>query len=186
MTIFTFWRPGCKIMTVSLHSVSMQEADEKWMRCAIRVAREAVELGEVPVGAIIIDSHGQILACGSNRTITDLDPTAHAEIVALRNAALRIGNYRLAGTTVYTTIEPCAMCAGALVNARVARLVYGARDERFGAVETHFHICDSLHLNHRIEITGGVLADNCRSLMQDFFQARRTSRGDLNLTHPNR
>ena len=140
---------------------------------AIHAAREAEKLGEVPVGAVIVDAVGSILAAASNRTITNNDPTAHAEILALRIAATRIGNYRLAGTTVYTTIEPCAMCAGALVNARVARLVFGAHDERFGAVETHFRVCDSPDLNHRIEITSGVLADDCRSLMQEFFQARR-------------
>ena len=151
----------------------MNEEHEKWMWRAIGVAREAADLGEVPVGSIVLDAEGRILAAASNRTITDNDPTAHAEILALRTAALRVGNYRLTGTTVYTTIEPCAMCAGALVNARVAHLVYGARDERFGAVETHFRICDSPELNHRIEITGGVLADNCRSLMREFFQARR-------------
>ncbi len=152
----------------------MHEHDENWMWRAIGVAREAAEIGEVPVGAIVVDSEGRILAAESNRTIKNIDPTAHAEILALRTAALRVGNYRLTGSTVYTTIEPCAMCAGALVNARVARLVYGARDERFGAVETHFRICSSLDLNHRLEITGGVLADNCRSLMQEFFRARRT------------
>lgn len=140
---------------------------------AIHVAREAANLNEVPVGTVIIDGNGKILAAASNRTITNVDPTAHAEILALRTAATRIRNYRLTGATVYTTIEPCAMCAGALVNARVARLVFGAHDERFGAVETHFRVCDSLDLNHRIEITSGVLADNCRGLMQDFFRARR-------------
>jgi tRNA(adenine34) deaminase len=151
----------------------MIETDEKWMLNAIRVAREAARLHEVPVGAVIIDGEGKILAATSNRTITNKDPTAHAEILALRTAATRVGNYRLTGTTIYSTLEPCAMCAGALVNARVARLVYGAADERFGAVETHFRICDSPQLNHRIEITSGVLADNCRRLMQDFFKARR-------------
>ncbi len=151
----------------------MDEEHEKWMWRAIGVARVAADLGEVPVGSIVLDAEGRILAAASNRTITDSDPTAHAEILALRTAALRVGNYRLTGTTVYTTIEPCAMCAGALVNARVARLVYGARDERFGAVETHFRICDSPELNHRIEITGGVLAENCRSLIQEFFRVRR-------------
>ena len=103
---------------------------------AIHIAREAGNQGEVPVGAVIIDSDHKILAAASNRTITDNDPTAHAEILALRTAAMRIGNYRLTGATVYTTIEPCVMCAGALVNARVARLVYGAADERFGAVRS--------------------------------------------------
>lgn len=140
---------------------------------AIHIARDAVKIGEVPVGAIIVDDKDRILATASNRTITDTDPTAHAEILALRTAALRVGNYRLTGTTIYTTIEPCVMCAGALVNARVARLVYGAQDERFGAVETHFQLCTSPDLNHQIEITSGVLAKECAALMQDFFKARR-------------
>ncbi|MBK6748824.1 MAG: nucleoside deaminase [Acidobacteria bacterium] len=153
----------------------MNEQDENWMYRAIGMARDAAKMGEVPVGAIIIDENGGILAAASNRTIKNIDPTAHAEILALRIAATRIGNYRLTGTTVYSTIEPCAMCAGALVNARVARLVYGAADERFGAVESKFRVCDSPDLNHRIEITSGVLAENCRRLMQEFFQARRKS-----------
>jgi tRNA(adenine34) deaminase len=155
----------------------MIEMDEKWMLQAIHVARQAAKLNEVPVGAVIVGVDGKILAAASNRTITDTDPTAHAEILALRIATTRVKNYRLVGATVYSTIEPCAMCAGALVNARVTRLVYGARDERFGAVETHFRICDSPELNHRIEVTGGVLAENCRRLMQDFFRARRGSAG---------
>ncbi len=151
----------------------MSEKDEDWMRHAIQLARDAGEKGEVPVGAVIVDEKSSILAAASNVTIKNVDPTAHAEILALRIAATRVGNYRLNGATVYTTIEPCAMCAGALVHARIARLVYGAADERFGAVETHFRICDSPELNHRIEITSGVLADECRALMQDFFKARR-------------
>lgn len=151
----------------------MSEIDENWMYRALGMARDAAKIGEVPVGAIIIDENGGILAAASNRTIKNIDPTAHAEILALRIAATRVGNYRLTGTTVYSTIEPCAMCAGALVNARVARLVYGAADERFGAVESKFRVCDSPDLNHRIEITSGVLADKCRRLMQEFFQARR-------------
>ena len=151
----------------------MSEKDENWMWRAIHIARDAIKIGEVPVGAIIVDANDRILATASNRTITDIDPTAHAEILALRTAALRVGNYRLAGAAVYSTIEPCAMCAGALVNARVARLVFGAHDERFGAVETLFRVCDSTDLNHRIEITSGVLAKECRALMQDFFRSRR-------------
>ena len=143
------------------------------MRRAVYIAREAEKAGEVPVGAVIIDSDGKILAGASNRTITDNDPTAHAEILALRTAAMRLGNYRLTGATVYTTIEPCVMCAGALVNARVARLVYGAADERFGAVRSIFRLCDNKKLNHRIEIVTGVMEDNCRRLIQDFFRARR-------------
>ncbi len=149
------------------------EQDENWMWRAIHVAREAERLGEVPVGAVLVGSDGKILAATSNRTIKNIDPTAHAEILALRTAAIRVGNYRLAGTTMYSTIEPCAMCAGALIHARVARLVYGAADERFGAAETRFRICDSPELNHRMEITSGVLEDKCRSLMQEFFKARR-------------
>ena len=149
------------------------EDDENWMWRAIGMAREAAKIGEVPVGSIIIGSDGGILAAASNRTIKNIDPTAHAEILALRIAAARIGNYRLVGATVYSTLEPCAMCAGALVNARVARLVYGAADERFGAVETKFRVCDSPDLNHRIDISSGVLAENCRRLIQNFFQARR-------------
>ena len=147
--------------------------DESWMWRAIYMAREAEKLHEVPVGAVIIDSDGKILAAECNRTIKNNDPTAHAEILALRTAATRTGNYRLTGTTLYSTIEPCAMCAGALVNARVTRIVYGALDERFGAVESKFRVCDSPDLNHRLEITGGVLADNCRRLMQEFFRAKR-------------
>jgi len=141
---------------------------------AIEAARRAAENGEVPVGACIVDSNGELLAVASNLTITNNDPTAHAEIIALREAGKKIGNYRLIGVTVYSTIEPCTMCAGALVNARVSRLVFGAHDERFGAVETHFGICSSDKLNHRIEIVAGVLANVCRQLMQRFFKARRT------------
>ncbi len=154
----------------------MFEQDEFWMRKAIEAATDAGELDEVPIGACLIDNEGNLLAVAGNRTITDSDPTAHAEILVLREAARKLGNYRLTGAVVYTTIEPCAMCAGALVNARITRLIYGATDERFGAVESHFGICDSSSLNHRIEITSGVLADECRDLMQKFFRAKRTAK----------
>jgi tRNA(adenine34) deaminase len=150
-----------------------QEGDAHWMRQALRAAAQADERGEVPVGACVVTNDGRLLAIAGNRTRTDCDPTAHAEIVALREAARQIDNYRLTGATVYSTIEPCAMCAGALVQARVRRLVYGAQDERFGAVETRFRICDSDSLNHRMEITPGVLAEECRAIMQEFFRARR-------------
>jgi tRNA(adenine34) deaminase len=149
------------------------DLDERWMRAAIEAARAAAELGEVPVGACMVDADGNLLSTASNRPITNNDPTAHAEMLALREAAARVENYRLTGVTVYSTIEPCVMCAGALVNARVARLVFGAHDERFGAVESRFRICDSEMLNHRIEIVPGVLADECRALMQEFFRSRR-------------
>lgn len=144
------------------------------MFMALHLAREAEKRGEVPVGAVVTDAAGKVIATGYNQPISGVDPTAHAEIVALRIAATRTDNYRLSGCTVYTTIEPCAMCAGALVNARIARLVYGARDERFGAVETHFRICDTEVLNHRMETIGGVLEEKCRQLMQEFFKKRRS------------
>ena len=154
----------------------MPDQDVEFMRIALAEANEARELDEVPIGACIVSPEGQVLAAASNRTITNNDPTAHAEVLAIRAAAEKMGNYRLTGTTLYTTIEPCAMCAGALVNARVARLVYGARDERFGAVETKFRLCDSAELNHRMEIEGGVLAEECRDLMQEFFRERRSGK----------
>ncbi|GAC1445849.1 MAG: tRNA adenosine(34) deaminase TadA [Pyrinomonadaceae bacterium] len=148
-------------------------AARRWMREALDAARRAAERGEVPIGACIVNEQGERLAVAGNRTRTDCDPTAHAEIVALRRAAQKIGNYRLTDAVVYSTIEPCAMCAGALVQARVKRLVYGAKDTRAGAVESIFRICDSGSLNHKIEIIAGVLEDECRELMQAFFRARR-------------
>src|SRR5688572_21731689 len=156
-----------------LYFLTMQETDAHWMQMAIDAAKRTADNGEVPVGACIVGSNGELMAVASNLTITNSDPTAHAEILALREAGKKIGNYRLVGTTAYATIEPCAMCAGALVNARISRLVFGAHDERFGAVETHFGLCSSDKLNHRIEIVAGVLADDCRELMLRFFKARR-------------
>ena len=142
------------------------------MRESLRAAREAQTRDEVPIGTCVVVGE-KLLAVAGNRTRTDCDPTAHAEIVALREAARRFGNYRLADASVYSTIEPCAMCAGALIQARVKLLVYGATDENAGAVESHFHICDANHLNHRIEVVKGVLEVECRELMQEFFKARR-------------
>ncbi|MDX6270741.1 MAG: tRNA(adenine34) deaminase [Acidobacteriota bacterium] len=152
------------------------DADARWMRVALDAARAAAtERNEVPIGACVVSPAGELLAVAGNRTRTDCDPTAHAEIIALRAAARRIENYRLTGAVVYSTIEPCAMCAGALVQARVRRLVYGARDERAGAVESIFRICDASSLNHRMELTAGVLEAECREVMQAFFRARRKS-----------
>ncbi len=160
-------------MTTGSASPNAEDA-ERWMREALAAAKEAEdERGEVPVGACVVSFEGALLSRAGNRTRTDSDPTAHAEIVALREAAQTLGNYRLTGATVYSTIEPCAMCAGALVQARIKRLVYGARDERAGAVETNFRICDASSLNHRIEILSGVLETECRAIMQEFFRARR-------------
>lgn len=143
------------------------------MMLALDAARAAQDIGEVPIGACIISDSGELLSTGFNRTITDCDPTAHAEIVALRAAATVVENYRLTGVTLYTTLEPCAMCAGALVTSRVKRVVYGANDERFGAIDTHFGIGKGSELNHRIEFTCGVLADECRELLRSFFRSRR-------------
>jgi tRNA(adenine34) deaminase len=142
------------------------------MHEALRAAREAESRHEVPIGASIV-INGELVVVAGNRTRTECDPTAHAEIIALREAAKRIGNYRLSNATVYSTIEPCAMCAGALIQARVPLLVYGARDEKAGAVDTHFRICNSDQLNHRIQVISGVLAAECRELMQEFFRKKR-------------
>ena len=150
-----------------------ETVDEHWMRQALAAAREAQDRGEVPVGTCVVHDD-QLISISGNRTRTDCDPTAHAEIVALREAAHKLGNYRLTGVAVYSTIEPCAMCAGALIQVRVKSLIYGARDERAGAVHSRFRICDTDFLNHRIEVREGVLEDECRALMQDFFRRRRT------------
>ena len=148
------------------------EVDERWMRHALAAAREAQARGEVPIGTCIV-SEDKLIAVAGNRTRTDCDPTAHAEIVALREAAGKLGNYRLNGVDVYSTIEPCAMCAGALIQARVRRLIYGAADERAGAVVSRFRVCDTDFLNHRIEVRAGVMEPECRALMQEFFKTRR-------------
>lgn len=158
-------------------TADQRETDAHWMRQALTAAQEARERDEVPIGTCIVSGE-TILAVAGNRTRTDGDPTAHAEIVALRAAALKAGNYRLTGAVVYSTIEPCVMCAGALIQARVARLVYGALDERAGAVESRFRVCDTDFLNHRIEVTANVLEHECRELMQDFFRKRRGQKKD--------
>jgi tRNA(adenine34) deaminase len=148
------------------------EVDVEFMRGALEEARAAAVAGEVPVGAILVHD-GRILAHSGNRTIRDGDPTAHAEIVVLREAASVLGNYRIAGATLYVTIEPCAMCAGAMIQARIARLVYGCDDPRGGAVRSCFEVLTHPQLNHRVEVTPGVLADDCTAVMQSFFAARR-------------
>lgn len=150
----------------------MDDLDERFMRRAIELAREAEQAGEVPVGAVVVRD-GEILAEGFNRPISTHDPTAHAEMVALRAAAARIDNYRLTGTTLYVTLEPCAMCAGAMVHARVQRLVYAATDPRAGASGSVFNVVQNPALNHRLEVTPGVLADECGQLLRAFFVARR-------------
>ena len=142
---------------------------------ALAVAREAERAGEVPVGAIVV-LNGSVLGRGRNSPITLADPTAHAEILALREAAAAVHNYRLEGAILYTTLEPCVMCAGALVAARVTRLVFGARDLRFGAVRSKFRLADSPLLNHRIEVIEGTAGAECADLMRRFFEAQRVLR----------
>lgn len=142
------------------------------MREALRLARASAEAGEVPVGALVVLG-GEIVGRGANSPIARQDPTAHAEILALRAAAARIGNYRLPDATLYCTLEPCVMCAGALVAARVQRLVFGTRDLRFGGVRSKFQVADSELLNHRVEVVEGVLAVECVALLREFFGERR-------------
>ncbi len=142
------------------------------MREALALARQAEAYGEVPVGAVVV-FNGEIVGRGLNSPIAKSDPTAHAEILALREAAATLRNYRLEGATLYATLEPCVMCAGALVAARIERLVFGARDLRFGGVRSKFRLADSELLNHRVEIVEGVLAAECAGLMKNFFEQRR-------------
>ena len=153
----------------------MATIDEEFMREALAEAEAARDDGEVPVGAVVTQD-GIVVARGRNAVIGKSDPTAHAEIVAIREAARAAGNYRLTGATLYSTIEPCAMCAGALVHARVDRLVYGAKDPKAGAVETHFGICTTAFLNHQVSVEGGILEDECRRVLQSFFRDRRNTR----------
>jgi len=148
------------------------DPDTIWMRRAIELARRAESSGEVPVGAVIVAGE-KIVAEGWNSPVANSDPTAHAEIQALRAAGRATGNYRLPDTTLYVTVEPCPMCAGALVNARVTRLVYGTRDLRVGAAGTVFDIVRAPEVNHRLEVVGGVLEAECREIVQAFFRARR-------------
>jgi tRNA(adenine34) deaminase len=153
-----------------------EDADAGFMREAMREADAAAEVGDVPVGAVVVDAAGVIVGRGRNRREADQDPTAHAEIDALRRAAAALGHWRLEGATVFVTLEPCPMCAGALVNARVARVVYGCGDPKAGAVDTLFEIGRDARLNHRFAVTRGVLAEACAGLLKAFF-ARLRARG---------
>jgi len=150
----------------------MSESDLDFMRAALEEARTAAERGEVPIGAVIVHE-GKVIVRAHNRTLTDNDPTAHAEMVAIRAAAQTIGNHRLNGTSLYVTVEPCAMCAGALIQARVARLIYGCAEQKGGAVRTCFQVLDHPAVNHRVEIVSGILAEECVAVMQEFFAQRR-------------
>jgi tRNA(adenine34) deaminase len=152
--------------------IETSPSDLEFMRAALQEGRDAAARGEVPVGAVVA-IQGHIVSRSGNRTITDTDPTGHAEIIALREAALRVGNYRLSGATLYVTIEPCAMCAGAMIQARIQRLVYGAGDAKGGAVRSCFTMLDHPELNHSVDVTSGVLAEESAALLKDFFAARR-------------
>jgi len=151
---------------------TISNPDELFMEEALRTAQRALEAGEVPVGAIVV-CDGKIVGRGGNRNIADCDPTAHAEMVALRDAGAAIGNHRLEECDLFATIEPCAMCAGAIVHARLKRLVYGADDPKAGAIHSVMQVLNHPMLNHRVEICGGVLAGRCAELLQSFFRSRR-------------
>ena len=152
----------------------MSEAAESWMREAIAEARLALAKDEVPIGAVIVhDPTARVIGRGHNLRETKHDPTAHAELVAMRGAAQALGHWRLIDCTLYVTLEPCPMCAGGVVNARIPRLVYGCDDPKAGAVRTLYQLCEDARLNHRVEITSGVLADECAGLLRSFFRAQR-------------
>ena len=149
------------------------EFDEKMMHYALDLADKAEALGEIPVGAVLVDEKDNIIGEGWNLSIVQSDPTAHAEIIALRNGAKNIQNYRLLNTTLYVTLEPCTMCAGAILHSRIKRLVFGASDYKTGAVGSRFHFFDDYKMNHTLEITSGVLAEECSQKLSAFFQKRR-------------
>ena len=151
----------------------MADTHEYFMELALKEAKSAEQIGEVPVGAILVSENGEILSAAHNQTIKRTDPTAHAEILALRKAALEINNYRLLNTTLYVTVEPCIMCMGAIVHARISRVVFGATDPKWGAAGSLYNVAEDDRLNHRVEIIAGVRAEDCRRLIQDFFRAKR-------------
>ena len=145
----------------------------KYMLQALAEAEKAARADEVPVGAVIVDTDGKVLSRARNRVVSRADPTAHAEILAIRDAAVNLGNYRLLNTTLYVTVEPCPMCTGAMVHARIQRLVYGTADPRWGAAGSLYQLAADQRLNHRLEVVGGICEDRCRQLMQAFFRIRR-------------
>jgi tRNA(adenine34) deaminase len=151
----------------------MTDAHEYFMGLALQEAKRAGQIGEVPVGAVLVSENDEILAAAHNQTIKLADPTAHAEILVLRKAALEINNYRLLKTTLYVTVEPCIMCMGAIVHARISQVVFGTADPKWGAAGSLYNYAEDERLNHRVEITAGVCAEDSRRLMQDFFRAKR-------------
>jgi tRNA(adenine34) deaminase len=157
-------------------SAPTEPDDQAFMQAALTEARKAREMGEVPVGAVVVDPAGEIIGRGHNQPIACHDPTAHAEIVALRQAAARSGNYRLPGCVMYVTIEPCIMCLGALLQARIRRLVFGAPDPKGGACVSLYRLPEDERLNHRMEVVAGVAEADCRDLLQEFFRRRRSGK----------
>ena len=151
----------------------MNEDRDKWMRAALREAEKAAAAGEIPVGAVVVSPSGEILSRAHNRPVADKDPTAHAEMIALRKAAKKVGNYRLPGCRLVVTIEPCPMCAGAAVLARVEEIIYGADDPKTGAVRSLYRIASDSRLNHRAHVISGVLTAECAALLTEFFRSRR-------------
>ena len=149
-------------------------ADIDWMQLALAQAAQAQQLGEVPVGAVLVDAQGELLATGFNRTIIDHDPTAHAEVVALRAGAKQVQNYRLPGASLYVTLEPCAMCLGAMMHARLARVVFGATDPKTGVCGSVLNLALEKQLNHHTQVEGGVLAQECGDTLRQFFKERRS------------
>lgn len=148
-------------------------SDEVWMRHALKLAKRAESLGEIPVGAVIVDENNQIIGEGYNQSIMQHNPTAHAEIMAIEQAGQCIRNYRLVNTTLYVTLEPCIMCAGAIIHSRIQRVVYGASDYKTGAAGSYIDILSRTGINHFAQITGGILSDECSSMLSNFFQKRR-------------
>lgn len=167
----------------SLLENHFQHIDEPFMRLALEQAQMAYDLGEVPVGAVVV-LNGEVVGRGYNKPITSLDPSAHAEVVAVRDAALNIGNYRLSGATLYVTVEPCSMCAGCLIHARVQRLVYGTTEPKSGVIESSMRFLESDFLNHKIEARSGVLAQEASEIMSSFFKMRRENKKKLKKLTP--
>jgi len=151
----------------------MSFSHEEYMKLALEEAEKAGQMGEVPIGAILVSENGAMLSAAHNRTVDLADPTAHAEILALRKAAVKINNYRLLNTTLYVTVEPCIMCMGAIVHARISKVVFGTPDPKWGAAGSLYHFAEDDRLNHRVTITKGVCEQECRNLIQVFFRAKR-------------
>jgi tRNA(adenine34) deaminase len=156
--------------------MEIEKNDTDWMQLALEQAQLAAEQGEVPVGAVLVDEDNQLLASGHNQPISSHDPTAHAEIVTLRRAAEHLNNYRLINSTLYVTLEPCVMCVGAMIHARVKRLVYGAVEYKTGAIESACQLLQTTRFNHSIEVSSGVLQQECAAILSDFFAQRRADK----------